>query len=125
MKRSSLFAALVLISAVTIGTANAAAKFEGVSVPGTQSVASGFFQINVATGQVSVVWGNTSTTLTPIKDAAPRPAGEYHLYLAPNPQIDGNAYWMLNRMDANTGHLWSLAGGGNAPFVWTDVVPAK
>jgi hypothetical protein len=125
MKRSFLFVALVLISTAVVGAANAAAKFEGVSIGGTQTVTSGFFQINVTTGQVSVLWSNANTTLTPVKDAAPLPAGEYHLYVAPNPQADGNTYWMLNRMDANTGHLWSLSGGGNTPLSWSDVVPAK
>ena len=124
MKGSSLLVALLLLSSAA-GTANAAAKFEGVSIPGTATAASGFFQINVATGQVGSVWGNTTATLTPVKEPAPLPAGEYHLYVVPNPQADGNVYWMVNRMEVNSGRLWSLAGGGAPGYVWTDVVPPK
>ena len=125
MNRSSIFVALFLFSSAALGTANAATKFEGVSIPGTSTVASGFFQINVATGEVSSVWGSTTTTFTVVKEAAPLPAGEYHLYVLPNPQADGNDYWMLTRMDANTGHAWSLVGGGNTPYSWTAVLPPK
>jgi hypothetical protein len=125
MKRSSLLIALLLLSSAAAGAANAAAKFEAVSIPGTATAASGFFQINVATGQVSSVWGNGTTTLTPVKETAPLPAGDYHLYVVPNPQADGNCYWMLNRMDSNSGRVWSLAGGGNAGYNWTDVAAPK
>jgi hypothetical protein len=125
MKKASLLIALTLLSITSVETASAAAKFEGASIPGTSKANSGFFRINVATGQVEAVWGNTTATFTAIKDTAPVPAGEYHLYVAPDPQADGNCYWMLNRMDANTGHVWSLAGGGDAPYSWTDVQPPK
>jgi hypothetical protein len=125
MTRSSLCVALFLFSSVAVGTANAATKFEGVSIPGTSTVTSGFFQINVATGEVSSVWGSTTTTFTVVKEAAPLPAGEYHLYVAPNPQADGNNYWMLTRLDANTGHVWSLIGGGGTAYSWTAVLPPK
>jgi hypothetical protein len=125
MKRSSLFVVLLLFSSAVVGAANAAAKFEGVSIPGTSTINSGFFQINVATGEVSSVWGSTTTTFTVVKEAAPLPAGEYHLYVVSNPQADGNNYWLLTRMDANTGHVWSLIGGGGAPYSWTAVLPPK
>ena len=125
MRRSSLIVAFFLFSCAAVGTATAATKFEAVSIPGTSTTASGFFEINVATGEVSSVWGSTSTTLTAVKEAAPLPAGDYHLYIVPNPQTDGNDYWMLNRMDANTGHVWSLIGGGSTPYSWTTVLPAK
>jgi hypothetical protein len=125
MNRSSLFIALLLFSFAAIGTANAVTKFEGVSIPGTSTAVSGFFQINVTTGEVSSVWGSNTTTFAVVKEATPLPAGEYHLYVVPNPQADGNCYWMLTRMDANTGHVWSLTGGGTAPYAWTVVLPPK
>ena len=106
-------------------SAHAAAKFEGISLPGTSKTNSGFFEIEVATGKVLSVWGNTTANFTAIQESAPLPPGDYHLYVLPNPQADGSSYWMINRMDANTGRVWSLAGGGDAPYSWTAVAPPK
>jgi hypothetical protein len=108
-----------------LSSAYAAAKFEGISLPGTSKTNSGFFQIEVATGKVQSVWGNGTTNFTAIAETAPLPAGDYHLYVLPNPQPDGSSYWMINRMDSNTGRTWSLTGGGDAPYAWTAVLPPK
>jgi hypothetical protein len=125
VKRYSILIAAMLVSSAILSAAQAAAKFEGISLPGTSKSNSGFFQIEVATGKVLTVWGNTNANFTAIQDAAPLPPGDYHLYVQPNPQPDGSSYWMINRMDGNTGRTWSLAGGGDAPYSWTAVAPPK
>ena len=123
MKRYSFLIVVTLFSSAI--AAHAAAKFEGISLPGTSKSNPGFFEIEVATGKVLTVWGNTTANFTAIQESAPLPPGDYHLYALPNPQPDGSSYWMINRMDATTGHVWSLAGGGDAAYSWTAVAPPK
>ncbi len=99
--------------------ARAAGAFEVVTVPpATGDASSGLFRINVATGQVVTVWGSTKT-YSPTVDAAPLPAGDYHLYLSET--LDGKGVWNMDRVDSQSGRIWSLSGGGGAPYVWTEI----
>jgi hypothetical protein len=83
------------------------------------------FRIEIATGKVVQVWGAGTPNYGPTTDNAPLPAGDYHLYVASNPQSDGTVPWSMARIDLNTGRTWTLTGGGNAPFVWVETLPPK
>jgi hypothetical protein len=126
MKRSSLLFSIVLFSAFAASSAQAAEKFEAVTLEGTPKSNPALFEINVATGKVMSVWSSSATAQIPVQDSAALPAGEYHLFVSINAAADGSNYiWMVNRMDANSGRVWSLTGGGTAPLTWTEVVPPK
>lgn len=121
MKKLALIAALSLLA---IGGAQAAAKYEGATVPGTAKSNAAFFRIEVATGKVVQVWGS-GTQFAPVVDSAPLPAGDYHLYPTSTPAIDGSVVWTMERMDSNTGRSWLATGGGNTPLSWTPITEAK
>jgi len=48
------------------------------------------------------------------------PPGEYHLYSTTNPQADGSVFWSIYRLEANSGRVWNLVGGGDQPYVWVE-----
>jgi hypothetical protein len=103
--------------------AKAADAFEFVTVPGATAEASrGLFRINVASGQVVTAWGGAKTYVATI-DPAPLPAGEYHLRITLT--LDQKGGWNMERFDSKTGRTWSLNGGGNAPFTWSEITEAQ
>jgi hypothetical protein len=121
MKKLALIAALSLIA---MGSAQAAAKYEGATVPGTAKSNAAFFRIEVATGKVVQAWGS-GTVFAPVVDSAPIPAGDYHLYPAATPAIDGSVVWTMERMDSNSGRSWLATGGGNVPLTWSEIASPK
>jgi hypothetical protein len=100
-------------------TAHAADAFEVVTVSAaTPEAPRALFRINVASGQVVTSWGNSKTyALT--TDPVALPEGDYHLRLSM--VLDQKGGWNLDRFDAKTGRLWSLSGGGSAPFTWNEI----
>jgi hypothetical protein len=125
MKKLACFAASVLLSSISASAAYAADKFEAVTVPGSEKNNAAFFRIEVATGKVVSDWGAGNQTFATTTDTTPLPPGEYHLYVSTNPQVDGVTTWNMDRMEANTGHVWSLTGGGSTPYFWVAVPEPK
>jgi hypothetical protein len=126
-KRGDPMKKLILIAAVSLlamGGAQAAAKFEGATVPGTAKSNAAFFRIEVATGKVVQVWGS-GTQFAPVVDSGPIPAGDYHLYPTSTPAIDGSVVWTMERMDSNSGRSWVATGGGNVPLTWNEITNPK
>ena len=121
MNRTCFVAGLCLLANLGFApSAFAAAKFEAITLPNSSKVSAALFRIEVATGTVVSEWGNGSTQFFPSADKAPLPAGEYHLYSIVNPQADGSVYWSIYRMEANSGRVWNLVGGGDQPYVWVE-----
>ncbi len=54
----------------------------------------------------------SGTTFTPVPEAAPLPAGHYHLHMAE--LLDGKGSWYVMRMDSRSGRNWLLAP--NPPY---------
>lgn len=116
---SSLMLAVAGIGATS--AAFAAPAYELVVVP--SAVAGNyptFFRINVASGQVVYQSGNQFVVTT---DSATLPPGNYHLYRTES--LDRKGGWSMDRMDSESGRAWSLNGGGNSPFVWTEIAEPK
>jgi hypothetical protein len=107
------------------GAAQAAAKFEAVTLPGSPKMNPAFFRIEIATGRVVSVWSAGTTAFMAAADPAPLPSGEYHLYASNEIQPDGTVFWELVRMEAGSGRTWTLTGGGAAPFTWVEVAEPK
>jgi hypothetical protein len=99
------------------------AQYEGATVPGAQSATGGFMRINIATGQAVITWDGTAA-LTVIPDAT-LPAGQYHLYVWVQPVPGGNVTWNAVRMDAVSGRIWGLNGGGTTAFSWAESTAPK
>ena len=122
MKRACFVFGLSIMACLGFAqSAFAAAKFEAIALPNSAKVSAALFRIEVATGTVVSVWGNGSTQFFPSADKAPLPQGEYHLYNIVNPQTDGTVFWSIYRMEANSGRVWNLVGGGDQPYVWVEV----
>ncbi len=120
MKTASFISALFLLSSGLACAAEAAAKYEAVTIAGSPNVNAALFRIEVATGKVVQVWGGAAA-YGPTTDSAPLPPGDYHLYVSSNPQPDGTVPWSMSRIESNSGRTWSLTGGGSAPYVWVEV----
>ncbi len=119
MKWLATTVAALLIVFAGADAAKAAGAYEVAIVPpATGDISPGVFRINVATGQVMTVWGTAKTFSTTV-DSAPLPPGDYHLYVIES--LDGKGVWNMDRFDAQSGRTWSLSGGGDAPFTWTEV----
>jgi len=106
------------------GTLAAPARYEGVVIPATSVQNTGFFRVNVATGQVWVWWAG-STQFAAVVDTPPPPPGEYHIFPGVWTAPDAKVSWSLNRLDALSGRTWVATGGGAAPLVWTELTPPK
>ncbi len=125
MKHASSALALFVLSAGFVLPAQAAAKFETATLPGSPKMNAAFFRIEVATGRVVTVWGAGSTPFLTTAEPAPLPMGEYHLHSSHDVQADGTVFWELIRMEASSGRTWTLIGGGTAPFTWVEVAEPK
>lgn len=101
------------------------AAYQAAVVPGSGSANSGYFRINISTGQVVSAWGNSSTA-TPIADT-PLPPGQYHIYPYSQPAAaDGSVSWGMMRVDLVSGRMRFLNGGGNNnPFVWVEITAPR
>ncbi len=102
-----------------------AADYEAVYVAGSAQTPFEFFRVATATGQVAFAAG-AATAYTVVAEPSPLPPGDYHLYVASQPaNAAGAVVWGLVRMDAKTGHTWTLTGGGPAALTWIDVAQPK
>lgn len=120
MKRVSIILSFLSVGLGLASPAFAAAKFEAIALPNSAKVNAALFRIDVATGAVVSVWGNGSTQFFSSAEKAPVPPGEYHLYSIVNTQPDGGVFWSIYRMEANSGRMWNLVGGGDIPYVWVE-----
>jgi len=121
MNRACIVFSLCLLACLDLASpAFAAAKFEAIALPNSAKSNAALFRIEVATGSVVSLWGNGSSQFFPSADKAPLPPGEYHLYSIVNPQADGTVYWSIYRMEAGSGRVWNLVGGGDQPFSWVE-----
>ena len=121
MKRVPIILSFLSAGLALASPASAAAKYEAIALPNSAKANAALFRIEVATGTVVSVWGLGTTQFAPSADKAPVPPGDYHLYSVDNPQSDGTVFWALYRMDANTGRVWNLTGGGETPYIWVEV----
>ena len=95
--------AMAAVLAVAAPAAASAANYEGVFIPGSAQLSGSFFRVNVASGQVAVATG-APANYTIVAEAAPLPAGDYHLFLAMQPETpDGKVWWSITRMDGKSG----------------------
>ena len=75
MKQTSFITALFLLSSGLASVAEAAPKYEAVTIAGSPKVAAALFRIEIATGKVVQIWGS-ATTFGPTTDSAPLPPGD-------------------------------------------------
>ena len=96
--------------------------YQTVVIPGSASASVGVLRVNIATGQVTVGWGD-ATTMQPIADLT-LPAGQYHLVGWSQPAAsDGSVAWGVVRVDTVSGRVWTLNGG--TVYNWIEMVPTS
>ena len=122
-------ATVLAAASLALGAVHAAkadGPFEVTVVrPAAADSSPGIFRINVSTGQVVGVWGwgTAATTFQATVDPTPLPAGDYHLRLVET--LDNKGGWEIIRFDTKSGRTWSMSGGGDKPFIWTEATGPK